>query len=132
VVVKKSVQNRSKPAHFWSISFNFLSISVKKVQKTLIFTLIFSPKTSKSYKITIFITTNHPIFQKNLQKTLFPSIFRLFYSSFLLFFFCLFRLMLPPAASAAQSPSATPPAIGATTAATRWAAHNSSLATRGS
>jgi hypothetical protein len=71
------------------------------------------------------LQTNHPIFQKNLQKTLFPSIFRLFYSSFLLFFFCLFRLMPLPAASAAQSPSATPPAIGATTAATLWAARES-------
>jgi len=85
VVVKKSVQNRSKPAHFWSISFNFLSISVKKVQKTLIFTLIFSPKTSKSYKITIFTTTNHPIFQKKRKKPYFPlfsDFFTLLFSSF--------------------------------------------------
>jgi len=40
----------------------------KKTQKTPIFTPIFRPKTNKSYKITLFTTTNHPIFRKNRQK----------------------------------------------------------------
>jgi len=44
----------------------------------LIFTLIFSPKTNKSYKITLFTITNHPVFQKNSQKPLF-SVFLLFF-----------------------------------------------------
>jgi hypothetical protein len=48
----------------------------------LIFTLIFSPKTHKSYNITSFATANHPIFQKNCQKPTFPPIFRLFFSFF--------------------------------------------------
>jgi len=46
------------------------SFLAKKHQKTLIFTPIFSPKTNKSYKITILTITNHPIFQKNRQKPL--------------------------------------------------------------
>jgi len=37
----------------------------------LIFTLIFSPKTNTSYKITLFIIANHPIFQNFSQKPLF-------------------------------------------------------------
>jgi len=45
-----------------------LLISVKKVQKMLIFTLIFELKTNKSYKITLLTITSHPIFQNFLQK----------------------------------------------------------------
>jgi len=41
----------------------------KKTQKTPTFTLIFSPKTNKSYKITLFTIANHPVFQKNRKKT---------------------------------------------------------------
>jgi len=40
-------------------------------QFLLIFTLIFTLKTDKSYKIAIFTTTSRPIFQKNRQKPLF-------------------------------------------------------------
>jgi len=41
----------------------------------LIFTLIISPKTNKSYKIALFTTTIRPVFQKNWQK---PLIFDFF------------------------------------------------------
>jgi len=50
-------------------------IFVKKVQKTPIFTLIFSPKTNKSYKITPFTTASQPVFQNFLKNILFPPIF---------------------------------------------------------
>jgi len=46
----------------------FLQINAKKCKFLLIFTPIFSPKTNKSYKITLYITTNHPIFQNFPQK----------------------------------------------------------------
>jgi len=48
----------------------------------LIFTLIFHSKTNKSYKITLFTTTNYPAFQKNRQKSLFPDFFSFFCSFF--------------------------------------------------
>jgi len=67
---------------------NFRSIYVKKVQKntkkckkTFIFTLIFSPKTNKSYKITLFATANHPIFQNFSQKPLISQLFSLFFTT---------------------------------------------------
>jgi len=41
---------------------SFLLIFAKKCKFLLIFTLIFSPKTNKSYKITIFGIANRPIF----------------------------------------------------------------------
>jgi len=40
-------------------------------QFLLIFTLIFTLKTHKSYKTTIITTTSRPIFQKILQKPMF-------------------------------------------------------------
>jgi len=46
----------------------FLLISY---QFMLIFTLIFSPETNKSYKITPFIIASRPIFQKIIKKPLF-------------------------------------------------------------
>jgi len=64
---------------------SFLTKNAKKCKFLLIFTPIFSPKTNKSYKITVFTTTNHPIFQNFPQKPLFFSIFRLIFSSFLRF-----------------------------------------------
>jgi hypothetical protein len=69
--------------HFCSKHVHFCKKNTKKRKKTLIFTPIFEPKTNKSYKITSFATANHPIFQKNRQKPLFPPIFQLFLSSFL-------------------------------------------------
>jgi hypothetical protein len=62
-------------------------------QFLLIFTLIFTLKTNKSYKITIITTTNHSIFQKNLQKSLFSNFFLFFYS---LFPFALCSGVYPP------------------------------------
>jgi len=57
---------------------SFLTKNAKKCKFLLIFTLIFSPKTNKSYKNTFFTTTNRPVFQKNCQKPQFfknPDIF---------------------------------------------------------
>jgi len=70
-----------KTGVFLSISDNFLKFlqkNAKKCKFLLIFTLIFSPKTNKSYKNTFFTTTNRPVFQKNCQKPQFfknPDIF---------------------------------------------------------
>jgi hypothetical protein len=50
---------------------SFLQKNAKKCKFLLIFTPIFRPKTNKSYKINLFTTTRHPIFQKNPQKPLF-------------------------------------------------------------
>jgi hypothetical protein len=50
---------------------SFLTKNAKKCKFLLIFTPIFSPKTIKSYKITVFTTTNHPNFQNFPQKPLF-------------------------------------------------------------
>jgi len=66
---------------------SFLTKNAKKCKFLLIFTLIFSPKTIKSYKITLFTTTNHPIFQ-NFPKN--PLFFDFFYP----FSFCLFSFSL--------------------------------------
>jgi hypothetical protein len=52
---------------------SFLQKNAKKRKFLLIFTLIFSPKTNKSYKITLFTTANHPIFQNFPQK---PNFFK--------------------------------------------------------
>jgi hypothetical protein len=50
---------------------SFLQKNAKKCKFLLIFTPIFSPKTNKSYKITLFAITNHPNFQNFPQKPLF-------------------------------------------------------------
>jgi hypothetical protein len=42
---------------------SFLTKNAKKCKFLLIFTPIFTPKTNKSYKITLFTTANYPIFQ---------------------------------------------------------------------
>jgi len=60
----------SKPIHFLQKDAKRRSFLIKKHQKTLIFTLIFSPKTNKSYKITLITIANHPIFQKIIKKPL--------------------------------------------------------------
>jgi len=57
---------------FLLISYRFL----------LVFTLIFTLKTNKSYKITLFTTASHLIFQKNCQKPLISQLFSLFLFSF--------------------------------------------------
>jgi len=41
---------------------SFLQKNAKKCKFLLIFTPIFTPKTNKSYKITLFTITSHPIF----------------------------------------------------------------------
>jgi hypothetical protein len=48
---------------------SFLTKNAKKCKFLLIFTLIFRLKTIKSYKITLFAATNHPIFQNFPQKS---------------------------------------------------------------
>jgi len=65
-VVKKPAQNRYIFAQNLFIFVNFCKF-------LLIFTPIFSPKTNKSYKITVFTIANHPIFQNFSQK---PQIFK--------------------------------------------------------
>jgi len=57
--------------HFCSKHVHFCKKNTKKRKKTLIFTPIFSQKTNKSYKIAVFTTANHPIFQNFPQKPLF-------------------------------------------------------------
>jgi len=67
-------KNGSKHAQNLLIFVNFckkMQKNAKKCKFLLIFTPIFSPKTNKSYKITLYITTNHPIFQNFSQKPLF-------------------------------------------------------------
>jgi len=61
---------------------SFLQKNAKKCKFLLIFTPIFSLKTNKSYKITIFTIANHPIFQNFPQNPLFLNFFLFF-----LFFF---------------------------------------------
>jgi len=68
---KKVFKTCSKPVHFLQKDAKRCSFLTKKHKKMLIFTLIFSPKTNKSYKITLFTITNHPIFQKIIKKPLF-------------------------------------------------------------
>jgi len=58
----------SKPIHFLQKDAKRHSFLTKKHKKVLIFTLIFSPKTNMSYKITIFAITSRPIFQNFPQK----------------------------------------------------------------
>ena len=72
----------------------------------LIFTLIFSPKTNKSYKITLFTTTNHPNFQNFPQKPLFFLIFRLFLSFFPLFSSVFLSFTIPRPSSIVYRPAA--------------------------
>jgi hypothetical protein len=47
---------------------SFLQKNAKKCKFLLIFTPILTPKTNKSYKITLFTTTTHPNFQNFPQK----------------------------------------------------------------
>jgi hypothetical protein len=60
---KKMVQKVCILVHFCSKHVHFCKKNAKKCKKTLIFTLIFSSKTHKSYKITLFTTATHPNFQ---------------------------------------------------------------------
>jgi hypothetical protein len=56
----------SKPVNFLQFLLktrSFLTKNAKKCKFLLIFTPIFTPKTNKSYKITLFTTANYPIFQ---------------------------------------------------------------------
>jgi len=71
----KSAQKRSISCNFYTKSVHFRQISFNFLQFLLIFALIFRPKTNKSYKITLFTTANHPIFQNFLKNILFPPIF---------------------------------------------------------
>jgi len=76
---KKMVQKVYILVHFCSKHVHFCKKNAKKRKKTLIFTLIFEPKTNKSYKITLFTTANHPIFQNFPQKPLFSPYFPTFF-----------------------------------------------------
>jgi hypothetical protein len=83
-------KNGSKTVHFLQFLLktrSFLQKNAKKRKFLLIFTLIFSPKTNKSYKTTIITIVNHPIFQ-NFPKN--PLFFDFFYP----FSFCLFSFSL--------------------------------------
>jgi len=62
---------------------SFLQKKCKKVQKTPIFTPIFTLKTNMSYKITVFTTANHPNFQNFPQNPIFSP----YFLTFFLFFF---------------------------------------------
>jgi hypothetical protein len=72
--LKNDVQKPLKTRSFLAKRCKKTFIFDKKMQKTPIFTLIFSPKTHKSYKITLFTTANRPVFQKNRKKTDFLKI----------------------------------------------------------
>jgi len=77
----------SKHAQNLFIFVNFckkMQINANKCKFLLIFTPIFTPKTNKSYKITIFTIANHPGFQNFSQKPLFFDFFPPFLPSFLL------------------------------------------------
>jgi len=100
---KKMVQKVCILVHFCSKHVHFCKKNAKKRKKTLIFTLIFSPKTHKSYKIILFTTASHPKFQNFPQKPLFPPIFRLFFSFFTPFFFRLLSSVLCLPASSDRS-----------------------------
>jgi hypothetical protein len=100
---KKWFKNCSFLLIFAQNAFIFAKKNAKKCKKTLIFTLIFRLKTNKSYKITSFAATNHPIFQNFPQKPLFPPIFRLFFSFFTPFFFRLLSSVLCLPASSDRS-----------------------------
>ena len=89
VVVKKPAQNRSKSDYFLQKNAKNRSFLTKKCKKMLIFTLIFSLKTNKSYKITLFTTTNRPNFQNFRQKPYFLD----FLSFFLLFFIFILSIL---------------------------------------
>ena len=81
----RSAKKVFKTGVFLSIFDNFLKFlqkNAKKCKFLLIFTPIFTPKTYKSYKTTLFTTTNHPIFQNFPQKPLFSWFFIFFYPHF--------------------------------------------------
>jgi len=68
----------SKTANFLQFLLktrSFLQKNAKKCKFLIIFTLIFSPKTNKSYKITLLTIANHPIFQNFSQKPNFLKIY---------------------------------------------------------
>ncbi|MCX5638923.1 MAG: hypothetical protein NTX52_14700, partial [Planctomycetota bacterium] len=57
---------------FLLISYEFL----------LVFTPIFTLKTHKSYKITLYTTANHPVFQKTVKNSYFHLFSNFFYLLF--------------------------------------------------
>jgi len=78
---------------------SFLQKNAKKCKFLLIFTLIFTPKTEWSYKITLFTIANHPNFQNFPQKPLISQLFSLFsfpFSSVLCYLSSVFRPPVPP------------------------------------
>jgi len=86
---KKMVQKRYILVHFCSKHVHFCKKSAKKCKNMLIFTLIFRPKTNKSYKITLFTIINHPIFQNFPQKPYISPYFPTFFllsSSFSIYY----------------------------------------------
>jgi len=89
VVFKKPAQNLLKTRSFLAKKCKKTFIFDKKTQKTPIFTLIFSLKTNKSYKITLLTTTNRPNFQNFRQKPHFLD----FLSFFLLFFIFILSIL---------------------------------------
>jgi len=77
----------SKHAQNLLIFVNFckkMQKNAKKCKFLLIFTPIFSLKTNKSYKITLFTTANHPNFQNFSQKPSISTYFPTFLSFFIL------------------------------------------------
>jgi len=80
----------SKTVHFLQFllkTHSFLQKNAKKCKFLLIFTPIFTPKTHKSYKITLFAIANHPIFQNFPQNPLISQLFSFFALFFLLPFY---------------------------------------------
>jgi len=85
----RSAKKVFKTGVFLLISDNFLKFlqkNAKKCKFLLIFTPNFTPKTNKSYKITLFTITSHPIFQNFPQK----PIISLYFLTFFIFFCSLF------------------------------------------
>jgi hypothetical protein len=104
VVVKKPAQNMLKTRSFLAKRCKKTFIFDKKTQKTPIFTLIFSLKTNKSYKITPLATANHPNFQNFRQKPYFLD-----FLSFFLLLFLIFILLILAAAAVFKSTIETSP-----------------------
>jgi len=86
---KKSVQKRLISCNFCSKPVHFCKKNAKKCKKTLIFTLIFRPKTNKSYKSPPLAIAIHPNFQNFRQKPYFLD----FLSFFLLFFIFILSIL---------------------------------------
>jgi hypothetical protein len=78
-------KNGSKTVNFLQFllkTHSFLQINANKCKFLLIFTPIFTLKTNKSYKITLFTITNHPNFQNSPQNPLIFDFFIFFYLPF--------------------------------------------------